>query len=206
MVCGLLEAKSSGKGQVIDTAMTDGAASLMTMFYGMKAMGMWQDERGVNLLDSGAHFYDTYETKDGKFVALGSIEPQFYALLLEKTGIKDDAFAAQMDRKAWPDLKEKLAAVVKTKTRDEWDAAMQGTDVCYAPVLSLAEAPAHPHNAARKTFVEVDGVVQPAPAPRFSRTVPEVQGPPQGADNEAALSKWGFSKDEIAALTSAGAI
>lgn len=206
MVCGLLEAKSSGKGQVVDTAMTDGAASLMTMFYGMKAMGMWQDERGVNMLDSGAHFYDTYETKDGKFVAIGSIEPQFYALLMEKTGIKDEAFAAQMDRGAWPDLKEKLAAVIKTKTRDEWDALMEGTDVCYAPVLSLGEAPNHPHNAARKTFIEVDGVVQPAPAPRFSRTVPEVQGAPQGADNETALAKWGFSKDEIAALASAGAI
>ena len=131
-----------------------------------------------NLLDSGAHFYDTYETKDGKWIALGSIEPQFYRELIEKTGITDTAFDAQMDRAAWPALKEKLAAVIKTKTRDEWDKAiMLGSDVCYAPVLSLAEAPKHPHNVARQTFVEVDGVVQPAPAPRFSRTVPEVQGP-----------------------------
>jgi alpha-methylacyl-CoA racemase len=206
MVCGLLEAKISGKGQIVDAAMTDGSASLMALFYGLKAMGIWQDERGANLLDSGAHFYDTYETKDGKFVAIGSIEPQFYALLLEKTGIKDEAFAAQMDRKAWPDLKEKLAAVFKAKTRDEWDALMEGSDVCYAPVLSLAEAPKHPHNAARETFIEIDGVIQPAPAPRFSRTAPEIQGPPRGADNETVLAEWGFSKDEIAVLASAGAI
>ena len=206
VVCGLVEAKTSGKGQVVDTAMTDGAASLMSMFYGMTAMGIWKDERGSNMLDSGAHFYDTYETKDGKFVAIGSIEPQFYRELMEKTGITDEAFAAQMDRNAWPALKEKLAAVVKTKTRDEWDAIMLGSDVCYAPVLSIGEAPAHPHNVARKTFIEVDGVTQPAPAPRFSRTVPEVQGPPQPANSEAALSGWGFSKDEIAALATAGAI
>ncbi len=206
LVCGLLEAKSSGKGQVVDAAMTDGAASLMSMFFGMNAMGMWKDERGVNLLDTGAHFYDTYETKDAKFVSLGSIEPQFYKLLLEKTGIDDPLFAGQMDREAWPALKEKLTAVMKTKTRDEWDAIMLGTDVCYAPVLSLAEAPKNPHNVARKTFVEIDGVTQPAPAPRFSRTVPEVQGPPQGADNDAALSGWGFSADEINTLRKSGAI
>ncbi|HEY4943324.1 MAG TPA: CaiB/BaiF CoA-transferase family protein [Rhizomicrobium sp.] len=206
VVCGLLEAKASGKGQIVDTAMTDGAASLMAMFYGMSAMGMWKDERGVNLLDSGAHFYDTYETKDGKYIALGSIEPQFYRELLEKTGIDDTAFAAQMDRSAWPALKTKLEAVIKSKTRDEWDAIMLGSDVCYAPVLSLAEAPKHPHNVARQTFVEVAGIVQPAPAPRFSRTVPAVQGPPEGASNEAALKAWGFSADEVAKLSSAGAI
>ena len=206
MVCALLEAKGSGKGQVIDTAMTDGAASLMSMFYGMVAMGMWKDERGVNLLDTGTHFYNTYETKDGKYVALGSIEPQFYRELMEKTGITDEAFSAQMDRDAWPALTEKLAAVIKTKTRDEWDEIMLGSDVCYAPVLSIAEAPNHPHNVARKTFVEVDGVVQPAPAPRFSRTPPEVQGPPEAANNEASLAKWGFAQDEIAALAAAGAI
>lgn len=206
VVCALLEAQKSGKGQVIDVAMTDGAASLMTMFYAMIASGMWKDERASNLLDSGAHFYDTYETKDGKFVALGSIEPQFYKELMEKTGITDPAFAAQMDRTAWPSLKEKLAAVIKTKTRDEWDAIMQGSDVCYAPVMSIAEAPKHPHNAARKTFIELDGIVQPAPAPRFSRTVAEVQGPPEGADNNAALAAWGFSQGEIEALTASGAI
>ena len=206
VVCALLEAQRSGKGQVVDAAMTDGAASLMSMFYAMTAMGIWKDERSRNMLDGGAHFYDTYETKDGKFVSIGSIEPQFYKELMEKTGIADPAFAAQMDRDAWPLLKEKLAAVIKTKTRDEWDAVMQGSDVCYAPVLSIAEAPKHPHNAARKTFVEIDGVVQPAPAPRFSRTVAEVQGPPRAADNPAMLSSWGFSDQEIAGLAAAGAI
>lgn len=206
IVCGLVEAKRSGKGQVVDAAMTDGAASLMSMFYGMNAMGFWQDTRGVNLLDSGAHFYDTYETKDGKYVAIGSIEPQFYRELLEKTGITDSAFEMQMNPQGWAGLKEKLAAVIKTKTRDEWDAIMLGSDVCYAPVLSLKEAPKHPHNVARETFVEVDGVVQPAPAPRFSRTPPKVQGPVTGADNDAALSGWGFSRAEIDQLSQAGAI
>ncbi|HJW41020.1 MAG TPA: CaiB/BaiF CoA-transferase family protein [Rhizomicrobium sp.] len=206
VVCGILEARGSGKGQVVDTAMTDGAASLMAMFYGMSAMGMWKDERGANLLDSGAHFYDTYETKDGRYIALGSIEPQFYKELIEKTGISDPAFGAQMDRSAWPSLKEKLAAVIATKTRDEWDTIMLGSDVCYAPVLSLSEAPKHPHNVARQTFVDVGGVVQPAPAPRFSRTAPQVQGPPEGADNDAALKAWGFSADEVSKLQTAGAI
>jgi alpha-methylacyl-CoA racemase len=206
VVCGIVEAQKSGKGQVVDAAMTDGAASLMTMFYGMTAMGIWKDERGSNMLDGGAHFYDTYETKDGKYVSIGSIEPQFYKELMEKTGIDDPAFAAQMDRSAWPTLKEKLAAKIRTKTRDEWDAIMSGSDVCYAPVLSLAEAPKHPHNVARKTFVELDGVVQPAPAPRFSRTAPEVQGPPRAADNVASLEAWGFSADEVAKLKAAGAI
>jgi alpha-methylacyl-CoA racemase len=206
IVCGLLEAKKSGKGQVVDAAMTDGAASLMAMFYGMSAMGFWQDKRGVNMLDSGAHFYDTYETRDGKWISLGSIEPQFYRELLEKTGISDPQFEAQMDRNAWPVLKEKIAAVVKAKTRDEWDTVMLGSDVCYAPVLSLAEAPKHPHNVARKTFVEIEGITQPAPAPRFSRTEPQVQGPPAGADNRAALGAWGFGAAEIDGLEAAGAI
>ena len=206
IVCGLLEAKRSGKGQVVDAAMTDGAASLMAMFYGMNSLGMWADERGKNLLDSGAHFYDTYETKDGRYVALGSIEPQFYRELIEKAQISDPAFEAQMDRNAWPALKEKLASIIRTKTRDEWDAIMLGSDICYAPVLSLGEAPSHPHNAARKTFIEVDGVTQPAPAPRFSRTVPEVQGPPQAADSEAALKAWGFTSNDVAALSHSGAI
>jgi alpha-methylacyl-CoA racemase len=205
IACGIIEAKRSGKGQVVDTAMTDGAASLMTMFYGMSAMGILKDDRGANMLDGGAHFYDTYETKDGKFVAIGSIEPQFYKELMEKTGITDAAFAAQMNRDAWPALKEKLAAAIRSKTRDEWDAIMLGSDVCYAPVLSLAEAPKHPHNVARKTFVEIDGVTQPAPAPRFSRTAPEVQPVTQAIDNETALAGWGFSGSEIAALKSAGA-
>src|ERR1700761_4602949 len=163
VLAGIVEAQRSGEGQVVDAAMTDGAASLMTMFYGMTAMGIWKDERGSNMLDGGAHFYDTYETKDGKYVSIGSIEPQFYKELMEKTGIADPAFAAQMDRNAWPVLKEKLAAKIKTKTRDEWDAIMSGSDVCFAPILSIAEAPKHPHNVARKTFLDIDGVVQPAP-------------------------------------------
>ncbi len=206
ILAALLEAKSSGKGQVVDTAMTDGAASLMTMFYGMLASGFWRDTRGSNMLDSGAHFYDTYETSDGKYVAIGSIEPQFYRELLAKTGIADPDFEAQMDRDAWPALKQKLASVIKARTRDEWDAVMLGSDVCYAPVLSLHEAPKHPHNAARKTFIEIDGVTQPAPAPRFSRTPPEVAHGPRPADSEAALSAWGFSGSDIESLESAGAI
>jgi alpha-methylacyl-CoA racemase len=205
IACGIIEAKKSGKGQVIDAAMTDGAASLMTMFYGFQASGFWQDTRGANMLDSGTHFYDTYETKDGKFVALGSIEPQFYKELLEKTGITDPAFAAQMDRDAWPELSAKLAGVIKTKTRDEWDAIMLGSDVCYAPVLSLSEAPKHPHNVARQTFVDVGGVTQPAPAPRFSRTSPEVK-PVVPVDNMGSLASWGFSKGDIEALQAAGAV
>jgi len=206
IVCGMLEAKKSGKGQVVDTAMTDGAASLMAMFYGMSAGKHWADERGVNMLDSGAHFYDTYETKDGKWISIGSIEPQFYRELLEKTGIDDPDFEDQINHGAWPQLKKKLEAVFKTKTRDEWDAIMLGSDVCYAPVLSITEAPKHPHNVARKTFVEVAGVVQPAPAPRFSRTVPEIQGPPEEADAARALSGWGFSHEEIGKLEKIGAV
>jgi len=206
VVCALVEAQRSGKGQVVDVAMTEGAASLMSMFYAMRAMGIWKDSRASNMLDGGAHFYDTYETKDGKYVAIGSIEPQFYKELMEKTGIADPAFAAQMDREQWPVLKEKLAAVIKSKTRDEWDAIMLGSEVCYAPVLSLEEAPNFAHNAARGTFIELDGIVQPGPAPRFSRTAAEVQGPPRPVDSRGALAAWGFSGSDIDALESAGAI
>jgi alpha-methylacyl-CoA racemase len=192
----LVEAQRSGKGQVIDAAMTDGAASLAAMFYGMRASGIWTDSRDANLLDGGAHFYDAYETSDGRFVAIGSIEPQFYALLLDKAGLSDDpAFRAQMDRAAWPALSEKLAHVIKQKTRDEWCALMEGTDVCFAPVLSLAEAPAHPHNVARETFVQIDGVTQPNIAPRFSRTPGAVQGPAPkvGAHTSEVLAEWGVT-------------
>jgi len=206
LVCGILEARRSGKGQVVDVAMTDGAASLMSMFYGMNAAGLWADKRGVNLLDSGAHFYDTYETKDGKWIALGSIEPQFYRELLEKAGITDPAFEAQMDRAAWPELKKKIEGVIKSKTRDEWDKIMLGSDVCYAPVLSLEEAPKHPHNVARKTFVEIEGVVQPAPAPRFSRTEPTVQADLAKRDAKATLTSWGFSAGDVETLTKTGAV
>ena len=194
LCAGIINARSTGKGQVIDCAMTDGAASLTSMFYGMKAMGYWSDEREDNLLDGGAHFYDTYECSDGKWVSIGSIEPQFYVLLLEKTGITDPEFQAQMDRKQWPELKVKLANIFKTKTRDEWTMLMEGTDVCFAPVLSLAEAPTHPHNAARETFVEREGVVQPAPAPRFSVTPGEIQRPPPGIGehSQEILADWGI--------------
>jgi alpha-methylacyl-CoA racemase len=192
----LFEAQRSGKGQVVDAAMTDGVASLMGTFYGMRAAGIWTDDRDANILDGGAHFYDTYVCSDGKFVSIGSIEPQFYALLLDKTGLKDDpAFAGHFDRTAWPQLSEKLAAVIKTKTRDEWCAIMEGSDVCFAPVLSMAEAPKHPHNAARQTFIEVEGVTQPNAAPRFSRTPGAVQGsaPAVGAHTEEALKDWGVA-------------
>ncbi|MBY0568178.1 MAG: CoA transferase [Hyphomonadaceae bacterium] len=192
----LFEAQRSGQGQVIDAAITDGAASLMSVIYGLRASRIWTDERDNNLLDGGAHFYDVYETSDGKFVSIGSLEPQFYALLLEKTGLKDDpAFAMQMNKPEWPAMSEKLAGVIKTKTRDEWTALMEGTDVCFAPVLSMAEAPDHPHNVARQTFVEVGGLKQPAPAPRFSRTPGAVQHPPGGNGDEPPkiLADWGVS-------------
>lgn len=208
IACALCEAGRSGKGQVVDAAMLNGAASLMSMFYGYWAAGIWKDQRGVNILDGGAHFYDTYETACGKWVAIGAIEPQFYALLLELTGVTDPDFQNQWDMEKWPKLKEKLASVFKTKTRDEWCEIMEGTDVCFAPVLSIEEAAEHPHNIARKTFVEVDGVPQPAPALRFSRTRPEIQCPPAapGEHTEATLAQWGFSKAEIESLAAAGAI
>jgi alpha-methylacyl-CoA racemase len=171
MVSALLHAQKTGQGQVIDTAMTDGAAVLMSMIWGFRANGIWRDERGVNMLDTGAHFYDTYETADGKFISIGSIEPQFYAELRRLAGLTEDKdFDAQMLMPEWPRLKERLTALFKTKSRDAWCALMEMTDVCFAPVLSMSEAPSHPHNAARGTFIEVDGVMQPAPAPRYSVT------------------------------------
>ncbi len=210
MVCALLEAKGSGQGQVVDAAMTDGSALLMTPIFGMNAAGSWSNQRGRNLLDSGAHFYDVYPCADEKFVSLGSIEPQFYKLLLELTELTDDEELAsqQMDPKAWPKFKARLAQVMATKTRDEWCEIMEGTDVCFAPVLDFDEAKAHPHNLERNTFVAVDGLEQPAPAPRFSRTPGAVSsGPPKaGAHNQEALTAWGFSSDEIGAAENAGAI
>ena len=171
VVAAILSARAIGKGQVVDCAMVDGAAILSAMTYTFFGNGIWRDERGVNLLDSGAHFYDTYETADGKWISIGSIEPQFYALLRHHAGLADDpAFDAQMDQAGWPVLKDKLTALFKTRTRDEWCGLMDGTDICFAPVLSLAEAPKHPHNVAREAFVEDGGMVQPAPAPRFSGT------------------------------------
>jgi len=208
VVAGLLEASKSGKGQVVDSAMVDGAASLLTAIYGMHASGMWSDKRGDNILDTGAHFYDVYETKDGEYVSIGSIEPKFYAELLKRSGLEGQEMPRQMDRKAWPDLKEKFEALFKTKTRDEWCKIMEGSDICFAPVLSMAEAPSHPHNIQRGTFVEVEGVVQPGPAPRFSRTPSKIQRPPAkpGEHTEEALREWGFSAAELEKLRGAGAI
>jgi alpha-methylacyl-CoA racemase len=205
----LVETGRSGHGQVVDAAMVDGAALLTTMFHAFRAMGTWRDERGTNLLDTGAPFYDVYETADHEHVSVGSIEPQFYAELLARAGLADDPdFSVQMDFSRWPELKEKIAAVFRTKTRDEWCTLMEHTDVCFAPVLSLGEAPLHPHNVARSTFVEVAGAVQPAPAPRFSRTPPVIQRPPAwpGQHTDEALVDWGFTADEIAKLREAGAV
>lgn len=198
----LVERASSGQGQVVDAAMVDGAASLMGMFYSMMHKGMLNPERGTNLLDSGAHFYDTYETKDGKYVSIGSIEPQFYALLLEKMGLAGEELPRQMDRNEWSGLKGRFKDIFKQKTRDEWCELMEGTDICFAPVLSMQEAPLHPHLVQRKTFVEKDGMVQPSPAPRFSRTVPELDRPPTkvGEHTEEVLGEFGFNPAEIAEL------
>ncbi len=208
LLAALTHARATGKGQVVDTAMVDGAASLMSYFYGFRAEGTHTAERAANRLDGGAHFYDVYKCADGQWIALGSIEPQFYALLREKAGLSDPAFDAQMDRKRWPELKERLARVIATKTRGEWCAIMEGSDVCFAPVLELGEAPSHPHNVAREAFVTVDGVVQPAPAPRFDLTPGAVQGPPPqiGAHNQTSLRDWGFGASRIEELTSKGVI
>ncbi|MBE3602804.1 CoA transferase [bacterium] len=208
VVAGLLEAQKSGKGQVIDVAMVDGAASLLTAVYGMHAAGMWVDRRGENILDTGAHFYDVYETSDGEYVAIGSIEGKFYAELLRLTGLEGQELPRQMDRTQWPALKKKLAEVFKTKSRAEWCKIMEGSEVCFAPVLNMAEAPKHPHNVHRGTFVEVEGVPQPAPAPRFSRTPSAIQRPPArpGEHTEEAMRDWGFSAAELEKLRGAGAI
>jgi alpha-methylacyl-CoA racemase len=199
IVCGILEARKSGQGQIVDAAMTEGAALLMSIIYGLHSEGSWSNERGHNLLDSGSHFYNTYQCADDKWVAIGSIEPQFYALLLEKAGLHEISGFPQMDKTGWSVLKEKVAAAFRKRTRDEWCALMEGTDVCFAPVLDMDEAPKHVHNAARGAFVEIDGVVQPSPAPRFSRTVAEVQKTPE-EEIEEALRRWNLSDAEIAEL------
>ncbi len=206
MLAALYEAQKSGQGQVIDAAMTDGSALLMSMFNSLHAMKMWSPKRGVNLLDSGAHFYETYETSDGKYISVGSIEPQFYALLMEKCQLDPEVFGDQHNPASWSDLKGKLTEIFKTKTRDEWCELMEGTDVCFAPVLDFLEAQSHPHNLERETYIEVDGVVQPAPGPRFSRTAPEVQFGARalGEDTEEVLSAWGLNEPQIAALRDKG--
>ncbi len=210
VVCAILEAQQSGQGQVVDAAMVDGTATLMSMFWGMSQTGVWDaTQRGVNLLDTGAHFYDAYECGDGTYISLGSIEPQFYAELLRLTGLSDDPqFAKQMDKSQWPELKARLAEVFKGKTRAEWCELMEHTDVCFAPVLTMAEAAEHPHNVARQMIVERDGLKQPAPAPRFSRTVPEITRSPQhaGQGTVEALADWGIAKDRIDKLVEDGAV
>jgi len=210
VVCGMLEAQHSGKGQVVDAAMVDGSATLMAMFWGMYQSGVWDgDTRGANLLDTGSHFYDAYECADGKHISIGSIEPQFYAELLRLTGLADDPdFAKQMDKSQWPELKARITEVFKSKTRDEWCALMEHTDVCFAPVLTMAEAADHPHNVARQMIIERDGLKQPAPAPRFSRTVAEIARSPQhpGQGTRDALEDWGIAKDRIDELVESGAV
>ncbi|MEZ4328719.1 MAG: CaiB/BaiF CoA-transferase family protein [Polyangiales bacterium] len=208
MVCGMLEAQRSGKGQVVDTSMVEGSAALMAMFYGLRAQGMFTDQRGTHMLDTGAHFYDAYETADGKYVSIGSIEPKFYALLVEKAELDPAVFGSSMNIKRWPEQKERLAEVIKRKTRDEWCALMEGTDVCFAPVLSLEEAPKHPHNVARESFVEVEGTLQPRPTPRFSRTASSVPEPARmpGTHTLAVLRSCGFDEARIEALLASGTI
>ena len=208
MLAGLIESMKSGRGQVVDAAMIDGAALLLGMITGLRGAGLWSDERGTNLLDSGAHFYEVYETRDGKHVAVGAIEPQFYANLIQKLGLVGEALPAQMDRASWPSMKARFAAIFKSKTRDEWCAIMDEADTCVAPVLSIDEAPVHPHARARAAFIDVDGAIQPAPAPRFSRTPsgePAV-APKPGAHTDEVLTEAKFSADEIAALRSTGVL
>ena len=208
VLCALLEREKSGRGQVVDAAMVDGAAILMAMFYGFRAMGIWEDERGTNLLDGGAPFYDAYECKDGKFISLGALEPQFYSELYDLLGMVKEDLPEQMDRGQWPIMKERLAEAVRAKTRYEWQEILEGSDACFAPVLNMDEAAEHPHNVERKTFIEIDGVRQPAPAPRFSRTIPEVSRPPAhpGQNTDEALRAWGFSDEKIQSLRLAKAV
>ena len=208
MVSALLTVKMGGSGQVIDCAMTDGSALIAGMSWHLLATGLNADAPGTNMLDGAAHFYDTYECSDGQWISIGSIEPQFYAQLRFHAGVADDPeFNAQHDRAAWPELKSRLAAIFKSKTRNQWCAIMEGTDVCFAPVLSMREAPLHPHNLARETFIEVGGAIQPAPAPRYSNTVNAVPNaaPVAGADNAAILDALGYSDDQVAAFSESGA-
>lgn len=211
VLAALIEASSSGKGQVVDAAMVDGSASLLTMLFAFRQSGWWLEERGVNILDTGAHFYEVYETADAKYFAVGAIEDKFYAELLAGLGLTDEAgreLPNQMDRDRWPEMKSRLAEIFLTKTRDEWSEIFNGTDSCAAPVLSPFEAGSHPHNVARGTYVEVDGVVQPGPSPRFSRTPGAVSraAPAPGANTDEGLRAWGVGEATISELREAGAI
>ncbi|MBV8950133.1 MAG: CoA transferase, partial [Actinobacteria bacterium] len=209
VVSAILEARGSGKGQVVDAAMVDGSALLMAMIWGLRAMGVWDERLGVNPLDTGAPHYDTYETADGKFIAIGSLEPQFYAELLARTGLdKDGDWPGQMDRDGWPLQRERFTKLFKSKTRDEWCEILEYTDACFAPVLTMSEAVDHPHVRARNTIVDDYGVEQPAPSPRFSRTPGTIQRPPAwpGEHTDDALADWGFTSDEIGKLRETGAV
>ena len=208
IVSAVLEARVSGQGQVVDAAITDGSALLTTIFHAFKAAGVWEGPDHVSVLDSSAPFYSTYRCADGKWISVGALEPQFHALLVEKCGLTDLAPAAQWDAAQWPALKARIAALFATRPRDEWCRLLEGSDACFAPVLDLNEAPAHPHNRARGTFIEVDGVTQPAPAPRFSRTVAEIKSPPPSSEtpDDAVLVEWGFASDEVDAMRVAGVL
>lgn len=209
VLCALHEAAKSGRGQVVDAAMVEGAASLMTMIFGLAATGSWQDRRQTNILDGAAPYYGAYETSDGQYVSVGAIEPKFYAQLLDRLELTGDPdMQEQNNRNRWPEMKRKMAAKFKTKTRDQWCRIMEGSDACFAPVLSLNEVSRHPHMTAREAFVAVDGLVQPAPAPRFSRSKPKIQGPPPRAGQHTgeALRDWGIEAEEIAQLMAGGVI
>ncbi len=208
VVCALLEAQRSGKGQVVDAAMVDGSATLMALMFGLLSQGTWKDERGVNILDGAAPWYDTYATKDGKWLAVGAIEKRFYEAFVERLGLDPGNLPKQHDRAGWPDLRRRFAEAIAARTRDDWERIFAGSDACVAPVLALGEVASHPHNAARGTFVARDGVLQPAPAPRFSRTVPQMGAAPRppGADTAAVLGDCGFSAAEIARLTETGVV
>jgi len=207
LLAALHERTQSGRGQVVDAAMVDGAASLASVFYGMTAGGRWSDQRGDNLLDGGAPFYDTYETADGKYVSIGALEPKFFAEMAERIGLDARFVKRQYDRKLWPEMRAEMTRILRGRTRDAWCAALEGSDACFAPVLTIAEAPQHPHAQARQAFIDVGGVVQPGPAPRFDRSTPgPVQpAPAPGAHTDEVLAEAGFSADEIAALHAAGA-
>jgi len=208
IVCAVLEARTSGQGQVVDAAMVDGAATLMSFVWGMKAVGAFREEQGTNLLDSGAPHYDTYETSDGKFIALGALEEQFYAEFLEKTGLASEGLPAVTDQSAWPALRQRFTELFMSKTRDEWCDLLEGSDACFAPVLPMSEAANHPHIKARGTIVEFEGLLQPAPAPRFSRTTAEIRSaaPKPGEHTDEVLMEWGFGADDVAKLREVGAI
>ena len=207
IACGIIEARSSGRGQVVDAAMLDGASLLATMFSGLLASGQWSETRGENILDSGAPWYDSYATKDGRHVAIGAIEPKFYAELLKRMGLDAASLPAQNERAHWPELRRTFAAAFLSKTREEWCDVFDGSDACFAPVLSFSEARRHPHAGARAAYVDLDGVVQPAPAPRFTRTPGAAASPPpeRGAHGREALADWGFTAEEIGQLSAFGA-